>query len=425
MLVKFTVGNYLSFKERVTIDLTASSLSEYRSENLIPTPLNELHLLKSLVIYGLNSSGKSNLFKAILFTKRFILTSSKDSLANEEIGVEEFKLSTESIGRPSYFEIEITLASTKYRYGFEVDRKKVFREWLYTQSKNKEYELFTRENQNIIIGKKFDSIGEKLVSITRDNALFLSVSAQFNSELAMAILKELDDLSFLSDDMHQMDLTVKMLNDEKFNPLVNNLIKGANLGFKEVKIKKLPFTEDLLLKNNIPKELHRAIMEKNSTPIITTRHTVYNEEKEIFDDIYFDLRKSESMGTKKYISMIGYLLDALLKGKTLIIDEFDSKLHPTLSKAIINLFNSKTNQYGAQFIIASHNSTFINPSNKLFRRDQIVMVGKDRFGISRLETLFQKKIRKDASFEKDYLSGKYEEQPIDLVLSSQLSLFNQ
>lgn len=428
MLVKFSVGNFLSFKEKVTIDLTAKPLSEYRNDNIMQSPLNELSLLKSIVVYGYNASGKSNLFKAIRFARRFIISSSKDFQANEEISVEQFRLSTENVFKPSHFEIELIVDTSKYRYGFEVTRYKIEKEWLYIQNKSKEYELFNREQERIIIGKKFDSSAEKLMKITRPNALFLSVCAQFNNQLAISILKSIGEIGFLSDDIHSMDFTVKMLNDPRTNLMVNNFIKGANLGFNEIKVKQVQVTEEILIKNNIPKELHEMILKNNekNTTTVTTKHIVYDIDNNPSGETYFDLSRNESLGTKKYFSLAGPIIDAIIHGKTLIIDEFDSKLHPVLSKAIVMLFNSADNNpYNAQLIIASHNSTFINSTNKLFRRDQIVMVGKDRYGVSRLESLFEKKIRKDASFEKDYLSGKYEYEnnQIQLKINSQLDLF--
>ena len=96
MLVKFTVENYLSFKNRTSIDLTASSLTELRDHNLHVSPIKNLTLLKSLIVYGANSNGKSNLFKAINFARKFILNSSKDSQSDEPIEIQPFCLSTES-----------------------------------------------------------------------------------------------------------------------------------------------------------------------------------------------------------------------------------------------------------------------------------------------------------------------------------------
>lgn len=425
MLVKFAVCNFLSFKENTSINLSATSLTEYRNENIFQSPINDLSLLKSLVVYGANSSGKSNLFRALSFMKWLILTSSKESTSGDEISVERFKLSTETINKPSFFEIEFIVDNKKYRYGFEVDREKVYSEYLYYQIKSKEYVLFDRKLQEIELGKKFNIDTQKLFTITRENALFLSVCAQFNDTLSTLLTKEIRDIAFISgvNDLSPSEYTIKMLNDNKFNVMVNNLLRSAKLGFNEVKVEKVS-TQEILSKSDIPKDLLKMILKKNpENNIVSTKHYVYDENNEIESEEFFDLNSEESLGTRKFFALSGPIIEALTKGTVLIIDEFDSRLHPELCKAIIKLFNSSDNNpYNAQLIIASHNSTFINSTNKLFRRDQIIIAGKDKYGMTRLESLFEKKIRKDASFEKDYLSGKYDGVSIDLKVNNQLDL---
>ena len=45
--------------------------------------------------------------------------------------------------------------------------------------------------------------------------------------------------------------------------------------------------------------------------------------------------------------------------------------------------------------------------NKYFRRDQIWFVQKDRYSSGELYSLDEYSVRKDSSFDKDYLLGKY------------------
>jgi hypothetical protein len=46
-------------------------------------------------------------------------------------------------------------------------------------------------------------------------------------------------------------------------------------------------------------------------------------------------------------------------------------------------------------------------SNKLFRRDQIWFTEKNRYGATDLYSLAEYKVRNDASFESDYIKGRY------------------
>ena len=62
MLLSFTLSNFRSFKAKKTLDLTAATIKEYE-ESLFSTV--GLSVLPSAVLYGANSSGKSNLIEAI------------------------------------------------------------------------------------------------------------------------------------------------------------------------------------------------------------------------------------------------------------------------------------------------------------------------------------------------------------------------
>src|ERR1035437_1663486 len=102
MLLEFTVGNYLSFKDKKTMSLNASAIKEYAETNLIHT--ERYTLLKGSVIYGANSSGKSNLIKAMSTMRRLVLQSFKQS-STYELNIKPFLLQAENENKPSFFEI--------------------------------------------------------------------------------------------------------------------------------------------------------------------------------------------------------------------------------------------------------------------------------------------------------------------------------
>jgi uncharacterized protein len=94
----------------------------------------------------------------------------------------------------------------------------------------------------------------------------------------------------------------------------------------------------------------------------------------------------------------------------LIIDEMDVRLHPLITQSLVGLFNSiETNPHNAQLIFSSHDTHLL--TNKVFRRDQIWFVEKDRMGASHLYSLAELKVRNDASFEADYIKGRYGSNP--------------
>jgi AAA15 family ATPase/GTPase len=120
----------------------------------------------------------------------------------------------------------------------------------------------------------------------------------------------------------------------------------------------------------------------------------------------FSLSREESKGTQKIFALISLIVGTLNSGATLVVDEFDARLHPLMSKAIVKMFNSQeTNPNNAQLIFMTHDTNLL--SNKILRRDQIWFTEKDKYGATSLYSLAEYKIRNDASFGSDYIKGKY------------------
>ena len=129
----------------------------------------------------------------------------------------------------------------------------------------------------------------------------------------------------------------------------------------------------------------------------------------------------ESNGTVKMFHLFDFFMDALKYGTVLFVDELDAKLHPLLTRYIINLFhNSETNIGKGQLIYSTHDT--VNLNKDTFRRDEIWFTEKNRDGISEIYALSDyileddknsgKKVRNDATYNKDYLTGRYGAIPV-------------
>jgi uncharacterized protein len=401
MLQQFTVANWASFKNEATLSLEASADDEH-PESVIEA--FDIRLLKSAVVYGANASGKSNLMTAINFFRTFVLTSSRETQVEEEIQVKPFKLSTDCDGKPSRFEIIFFQESTKYRYGFEADNHCIHTEWLFSSSSSREAELFTREKDKIAFNSDRFKEGKGLDEKTRPNALFLSVVAQFNGEIATAILKWFRNLGFISATRNPgLRWTVERLNDPLFAARVVEMSRVADLGISNLISKLSHYTEADL--PGMPEASRKGFVGSLKNIELKTVHQKFDSDKNPNSLIEFDFEKNESEGTKKFLAMIGPLIDTLEDGKVLVIDELDARMHPLLSRAIVSLFNSAKNNKNAQLIFATHDTNLLN--RDFFRRDQIWFTEKDAFGATSLYSLSEIKVRKDASFGKDYILGKY------------------
>jgi len=411
MLIEFSVGNYRSFKEKVTFSMVAANLvakDKTLNENNVFEIDDDLKLLKSSAIYGANASGKSNLAKALHFMRWFMINSSKETQSTEKIGVERFKLSLETEPEPSFFEIAFIMSGRKYRYGFEATSERVVSEWLFYVPKLRETKLFERRLDNISVSKiyKADGIQQK----TRHNALFLSVSAQFNVAIAEKILDWLThQVKVVSglDDRGYRGYTVSCLMEKENKKDILQLLKKLDLGFGDIKVEEIEITDDFL-PNELPEEIKSFILknvEKKMASVQTIHRKLDGKGNSVSTEL-FDLDEQESEGTQKVFALAGPLVDTLKNGKVLIIDEFDARIHPLISRAIVELFNSnETNLKNAQLIFMTHDTNLL--SNKLFRRDQIWFAEKNRYGATDLYSLAEYKVRNDASFESDYIKGRY------------------
>lgn len=405
MLISFTVKNYLSFKDSVSLHLSAAQIRELDQENTFKLEQFDMRMLKSVGFYGANSSGKSNLIRALSFMTRFILKSSKDKQANEKIPVENFKLSTETEFRPCTFEIVFIIDAIKYRYGFEVDEQRVHSESLFWTKKNKEQLLFSRKLDEFELSSDFLA-AEKLRSLTRDNALFLSVVAQFNGKIATEILEWIQKIKFMHDfdDRRHINRTAQLLNDDKYRRLINKFLQAVDLGFAEVTASKIDLPNELDINKNF---FDFILHNKKHEYIIKTAHIKYDKNNKPTENVVFNLMKNESLGTQKYFGMVGQIIETLVNGSILIVDEFDSRMHPILSRFIVKLFNSqKNNPKNAQLIFATHNTSLLDKD--ILRRDQILLFKKNAAGATEFLSLHDKNVRNDASYQKNYLEGKYD-----------------
>lgn len=438
MLIQFYVRNFKTFKDRATLSLIASNYDKQvrEAENIRYVPEFNLRLVKSAVIYGANASGKSKLIEALMFMKRFAIDSSKETQKGDYIEVEPFKLQTDSESDSTEFEVIFIFRNEMFRYGFEVTQEKIVAEWLYHRPNKKEVELFFRQEQKFEIHPRNFSKGNLLVKadLIRENALMLSVAAQFNDKNAAKVLTwfyGLKTISGLQEEGYQ-SFTMGRTEDPSHKEKILALLKAADLGIQDISLELFDVNK---LPKEMPKELREVIekkaKEEENTKFIAdvlTTHRKYDSEKNFVESVTFSLEHEESSGTKKFFALTGPVLDSIENGFVLIVDELDSKLHPNLVCKIVSLFNSKElNSRNAQLIFNTHDTNLLNSG--LFRRDQIWFTEKDRYGAAKLYSLadFKSDVRNTEKFEDNYIRGKYGAIPyladFESWIDSNLSLY--
>lgn len=424
MLIEFTVGNFRSFREPVTLSMVAANISSadksLDENNVFPVD-DDLSLLSSAAIYGANASGKSNLAFALFFFRWFVRNSTKALQDEDPIPIEPFRLSTNFENQPSVFEVVFLLDGRRYRYGFEVTQQRVIAEWLFMARTAKETRLFMREGDKITLNEKTFREGRQLADKTRPNALFVSVVAQFNGSTAKKILqwfRAFNVISGLND--NYLDYTLNCIDQGTNKEEIYEFIRKLDLSIGDFRLEKLhdringhsTVAPEVIPHKNRNGELP-AEREKPRIPVaVRTAHPKFDADGRQVGEELFDLSNHESEGTRKLFAFAGPLVDTLKHGKRLFIDEMDARLHPLISSAIVRLFHSKeSNPKGAQLIFVTHDTNLL--SNRMFRRDQIWFAEKDRQGATHLYSLVEYRlengtgVRNDALFENDYIRGRY------------------
>jgi hypothetical protein len=195
------------------------------------------------------------------------------------------------------------------------------------------------------------------------------------------------------------------MEDMEFKKNLLNFLSLADMDIADILVYKVKGEKLIeILPENLKLQLGRDIPPEGEFVNLSSVHKKYDKKNQICGEVIFDFENAESEGTKKFLKLAGPLLDIIKNQGTLVIDELDTRLHPKLTMSFIQLFNSFQNEK-SQLIFTTHDTNLLD--RKILRRDQIWFTEKNEYGVSNLYCLLKLKIRSDASYEKDYILGKY------------------
>jgi AAA15 family ATPase/GTPase len=437
MLIEFSFANYRSFRDLQKFSMLAAPLrsNDAGLEEGNVFEVDGLRLLKSKAIYGQNASGKSNITKALAAFHVMVSRSVSIERLPLDIWEERFGLLTGWDDEPIFFQMLFMHEKVIYRYGFQLKEGKIDSEWLFGRLNKQEVKFFKRGSEGMDISETNFKGAKAFVELSlsgeheifRPGSLFLTGAALMGNKQAIAIREGIARVMLVNglEDRQAIQLSMAMLDNGKKRErdAIRKLIEVADPSIKDLKLMEIP--EEIL--SGLPTPLQESIKSKDGSlgKMLYSFRDRYDENGILIERIPTNFDDWESAGTKKFFAISGIVLSALTLGRPLIIDEFDARFHPALTEKLIQVFhNSETNPHNAQLIFVTHDASLL--SRIELRRDQICLIDKDKFGISNLHTLIEYKgVRKDASYEKDYLQGKYGAVPflgeIDHIISSLLA----
>jgi AAA15 family ATPase/GTPase len=419
MLVDFTVENYRSIKEPVTLSAVAqrqssrqatqdSKRKRVKSDREITPgyPLEgwDIELLPVLAIFGANASGKSNVIQALDYLLLLMAHGNQGILQFQPIfkyaKLTPFKLESNFTKEPTQFELRVAFDEAIYTYSLVINQNHILSEKLdYARRETKRTRrLFHRnwdDNTKKFIWKNGSDFAGSHIQLQRnikDNELYMSLIAR----LELDIVKHLCNWFTyrwlgISLGSEYYDLySIVFLQDSTFG-IFNN---KNNRIFQEVLeiVKKFDTgISDIQIDRKLEEQADYEIYALHKT-------TDGNEIRWSFEE--------ESLGTQRLFSLAYRIVVALKSGGLTIVDELGTNIHPNIVRNIIRMFqNPNTNPKNAQLIFTSHDNTL--QSNNLLRRDQIWFTQKRSDQSTELYPLTDFHVRNDLAIDKAYLDGRF------------------
>jgi AAA15 family ATPase/GTPase len=373
MLIGFTVENFRSFLGEASLSMIATGDKEHREFNVISAEHNDL--LKSVLIYGANACGKSNLIHALYYMKKMII-SSIDVQTEHIKTCQPFTFREDAGKLPTRFEISFLLDGVVYDYGFDILTGQISREYLYKKARRRTlvFERTAPEFAGIRLTPDMADV-EPLKKNVRGDVLFLSWAAYANNSLAIKIVDWISRKLIIFGLNGDTTEASKAISDFTWA-----FVRKADSDILEIK--------------------------RQSGRTLFSSHKLYNENwnaERIIDVPFADY---SSDGTKRMLDLSDAFSKALVESAVIVIDEMDLHLHPALVRHLIALINSiDRNPFNAQLICATHDVLLLDED---IRRDQIWFVDKNEYSVSGLYALSDfKDVRKNSDILKRYLLGVY------------------
>ncbi len=399
MLCQFAFKNFKSFKNEAFLDFYAENISEMK-ETLIKGKNND-EFLPVVSLYGPNGGGKSTVLEALAYLRNFVLYNLRAfnpssigkagllALNIKNISKDIFyKFDADSSNRPTEFNILFQTEKNEFKYEIALMDGQISVENLYCRplcTENVKM-IFERSDSEILTCDEISGFPLDKVSVTMPLLSYLGI---------LYDLEDVDDAfkwfikTFVLDyDEPASDWNIAIPKKKSEQDVMIGILQHMDINITGIRV-----VED----------------GKGEITNIFTEHEIDGNKYEL------NLME-ESSGTRKLFTCLAQIITALHEGFFVVADELDAKLHPKLLRYIIELYKDKEiNKKGAQLILTSHD--MVNMDSSVFRRDEIwfCTLGCDNssnlYSLVSFVTPNGCKVRKDASYSKQYLEGLYGADP--------------
>jgi AAA15 family ATPase/GTPase len=437
MLLQFAVQNYRSFNDEVVLNLMPVKSRIHpdhvmKSEDQGP----KVSALPLAVLYGANASGKSNLLRAMAFSRGLVLAGTRPDQA---IPTVPFRLDEKAAKLPSRFEFVIKAEGVVYSYGLAVTTDEVAEEWLFARRGRGEQRLFERATRKGKVEVKIGAAAapstkekhrlEFVAEGTRPNQPFLTEAWERATANFGPVMRWFRDLRVVGHDSRYAPLAPRA-QDPAFADFLGRLLAASDTGISAVRPEEVPLDRAAHLPGMGDEAFQRLLDSLEENPrrwvFLTDRPVPAavrrgNEGRPVFlalktahtdvggQEVAFDATE-ESDGTLRLLHLAPLLAPIMLDSPSVyLVDELDRSLHPQLSRMFLEAYLTakRAGVAKGQLIVTTHETNLLDLS--LLRRDEIWFMEKDAQGASHLTSLaqFKYQVRNDLKLEKGYLAGRF------------------
>lgn len=413
MLLEFTIKNYKSFVDEMSFSMMPAPKQTGLDYSILKEKTGSMtqKALCSAVIYGPNASGKTNIIGAMDTLKAIVLRGNiQDSNVALSPNVASSLLSLipncNEAPSPTKFSISFTEKDLLITYELVIDLgsflnkdypRKIVKEQLTVNKK----EVFTRgETFKVALPAAIKHLSNKSIKRITPKTIEIAQNSLSDTEL------------FLTNGF-------KSIFAQELVALITNWFSNKFMViYRSDELKVLgkfsdPKEDTVYIEATLTEAAKEFGINSNALGYRATNDGDDVVLCSIFKDSQISIPADafESYGTIRFINEFPLVINALLNGGTLVMDEFDASIHPMALMNIINIFhNDEINMNHAQLIFNTHNPIFLDSS--LFRRDEIKFVERDattnhstHYSLSDFKTASG--IRKGEDYMSNYFVNRY------------------
>jgi len=378
------IRSFFSIMNEIEINFLAHQYTSSYYPNKVFN-FNKNYFNKTVSFYGANASGKTSILKAIIVISAIINHDSRDSFPTSLKNIyskDKTKLSINFIIDRQEYIYEVILKADKSNYNISiVDEKLYFGKNIIFDRRNRIINLHIfKKNQKEI--QKIEELLKKTIFLNLNQNISLfndfekfdntntlkRIRKFFKSILETTNIKRSDTTTFGINIKDELHLAINILENRRIKNFLIDFLSSINIDINDIKVE-------------FEKEQDRIVGIKK----IYVYHKVDNKKTLEY--------RFESDGTKQLFKFLLYFYNASKNNSVLVIDEFDSIIHPTIIPYLINLLQ----QYNIQILYSTHNIYNL----KLLYADEIFFIKKDD---SHITTICSPKNYKDIEGFENFLS---------------------